>query len=105
MDKPLNTAIRYNELKKQNEVNCIGYFNCEFFTALELKRRQDDIYKVWKELDGIEAKKMTDLYDVTEFMRVQLLGQMVREKEHKKYFMPEFDIVENQGTITVKSKL
>lgn len=72
--KKFKTNTRFNTSKNQNEVNCIGFFNNDYFTLSELMVRQNEVYSMI-EKDKDNKEEYSELYNTLEFMRVELLKQ------------------------------
>lgn len=70
--KTFKTNTRYNLSKNQNEVNCEGFFNSDFFTLIELKKRQDAVYNLYLE-DNRYSNEYSCLYEALEHMRIALI--------------------------------
>lgn len=70
--KQFKTNIRYNVGKNQNEVNCIGFFNNDFFTLIELLKRQEEVYNLYnKHVEN--SNEYAVLYEALEHMKVELI--------------------------------
>ena len=66
------TNIRIVNGKKQ--VNSIGFFKSDFFNMEDLIERQNEIHSHISNLsEGKNKTEMETLYNVTEYMRVELL--------------------------------
>lgn len=70
--KVFKTNTRYNVSKNQNEVNCEGFFNSDFFTLIELIKRQDEVYGLYL-LNNGNSNECGVLYEALEHMRVSLI--------------------------------
>lgn len=70
--KAFKTNTRYNVSKNQNEVNCEEFFNSDFFTLIELLKRQDEVYALYSKRDE-NANEYGVLYEALEHMRVALI--------------------------------
>lgn len=72
----LALEMNTRNIEGENQVNCKGYFNCNWFSFDALIRKQKEIYQFIQDLerDNKETKEMVEWYDVTEYMRVKLLS-------------------------------
>ena len=70
--KTFKTSTRYNVSKNQNEVNCEGFFNGDFFTLIELLKRQDEVYELYSKHDE-NSNECGVIYEALEYMRVALI--------------------------------
>ena len=72
------SVVKFHPLKATYVVNCIGVFNSDFFTAIELRERAEHAYlsyKWGKENNNIDQMKTSeDIYNTCEVMRVNLLN-------------------------------
>ena len=80
----LKMNIRIIEGKKQ--VNCLGYFQSDWFTLESLLIRQSDIYSLIqsKKNNDEDTLEIENLYNVTEHMRVKLNQGSCKKINHIK---------------------
>lgn len=71
MKLTMNTRIVNNQI----QVNCLGYFQSDWFNLDSLLKRQKEIYNLIsnKKINNENIDELSILYDVTENMRVKML--------------------------------
>ena len=71
--KNFKTNVRYNVSKNQNEVNCEGFFKGDFFTLIELLKRQEEVYSLYSQHNEY-SNQCGVMYEALEHMRVALIS-------------------------------
>lgn len=70
--KTFATTKRFNVNKNQNEVKCDGFFNGDFFTLIEVIKRQEEVYNLYLQNDKYK-NECGVMYEALEHMRVSLI--------------------------------
>ncbi len=95
----MNLTMNTRVIDDQVQINCIGYFQCNFFDIDSLLKKQAEIYAYISENKSFISsfEEMTNLYDITEHMRVKLLASNPEKAEEL--------VLENELSIAKKQLL
>lgn len=72
------STVKFHPQKATYVVNMEGYFNGDFFSAVELKERAETAYNQYRHMKYLKDEKgvqlYEDIYNICEVMRVNLLN-------------------------------